>query len=248
MRPRCKGLCRLPFFLAFAATSFVPFSNASLAQTNGVNATAAVASTGQTLEPGDVYLPSSRVYAFVGKTGFGHEHGVIGQLKEGRIDLSGAREPGNLVFDMSTFAADTPEARKFVGLQNQTDASTQQQVNTNMRGSEVLDVAKFPSASFRIKQVAKLDQPSKRNLRQVQLNGDFTLHGITKPIQVVAEVQEQGGWTHLMGGFTMLQSQYDITPFTKAFGAVGVTDQLTIWGDMWISKQRQIASRQNTGR
>jgi polyisoprenoid-binding protein YceI len=243
MRPRCKGLLRLRLFPAFAAAAFVPISDDSLAQTNAVNATRPAANSSETLEPGDVYLPSSRVYAFVGKTGFGHEHGVIGQLKQGRIDLSGAREPGSLIFDVSSFAADTPEARKFVGLPNQTDASTQQQVNANMRGSEVLDVARFPSASFTIKQVAKLSQPSKRNLPQIQLNGDFTLHGVTKPIQVVAEIEEQGGWTHLMGGFTMLQSQYGITPFTKAFGAVGVADQLTIWGDLWISKQRQLASR-----
>jgi len=46
----------------------------------------------------------------------------------------------------------------------------------------------------------------------------------------------------------MLQSQFGITPFSKAFGAVGVTDQLTIWGDLWISKQRQIASRQSVAR
>jgi hypothetical protein len=51
-----------------------------------------------------------------------------------------------------------------------------------------------------------------------------------------------------MGGFTMLQTEYGITPLTKAFGAVGVTDQLSIWEDLWISKQRQMASRQNSAR
>jgi polyisoprenoid-binding protein YceI len=143
---------------------------------------------------------------------------------------------------MSSFAADTPEARKFVGLEGTTDDSTQQQVNTNMRGAAVLDVAKYPAATFVIRQVTKLPKPGPHGETQIQLTGDFSLHGTSRPIQVVAEVQEQNGWTHLRGGFTMLQSQFGITPFTKALGAVGVTDQLSVWGDIWIAKQRQVAA------
>jgi hypothetical protein len=194
------------------------------------------------LDIGDVYLPGSRVYVLVGKTGLGHEHGVEGQLKQGRINLNAAGAPGSLVFDMASFSADTPEARKFVGLQKSAESATQQdQVTRNMRGDGVLDIAKFPAASFTIKQIKKLDKPSQRNLPRVQLDGDFSLHGVARPIQVVAEVEEKTGWTHLMGGFTLLQSQFGITPFKKAFGAVGVTDQLSVWGDLWISTQRQIA-------
>jgi hypothetical protein len=65
------------------------------------------------------------------------------------------------------------------------------------------------------------------------------------PIRVVAEAQDKNGWTHLRGGFSMLQSQFGITTFTKAFGAVGVADELRVWGDVWIAKQRQVVSRQN---
>src|SRR5215470_8931094 len=46
----------------------------------------------QMLEAGDLYLPNSHVYVFVGKTGLGHEHGVIGQLKQGHINLAAQRE------------------------------------------------------------------------------------------------------------------------------------------------------------
>ena len=195
-----------------------------------------------TYEAGDVYLPNSRAYVFVSKTGFGHEHGVVGQIKQGRIDLNAANNAGILVFDMASFTADTPEARKFVGLEGTTDTSTQQQVNTNMRGADVLDVARHPTATFTIKQVVKLPEPSAHGMAQYKLAGDFSLHGVSRPIQVVAEVEEKNGWTHLRGGFTMLQSQFGITPFTKAFGAIGVADQLSVWGDVWIAKQRQVAA------
>jgi polyisoprenoid-binding protein YceI len=241
-RPASAKVCRVAllafFFFAWAAT--IP----CCAQQSNSGSQAAPAATGQNvLDVGDVYLPGSRVYVFVGKSGLGHEHGVVGQLKQGRVNLAAARDAGGLVIDMASFSADTPEARKFVGLEGATDASTQQQVNANMRGPDVLDVAHFPTATFAIKQVTKLDKLSRRNLPQYQLNGDFTLHGVARPIQVVAEAEDQNGWTHLMGGFTMLQSQFGMTPFTKAFGAIGVSDQLSVWGDLWISKQRQVASR-----
>lgn len=182
------------------------------------------------------------MYVFVGKTGFGHEHGVIGKVKQGRINIAAPREAGGLEIDMTSFIADSPEARKFVGLEGQTDATTQQQVNANMLGADVLNVARFPTARFDVKEITKLPEPSKHGLAQYQLKGEFTLHGVSRPIQVNSEGEDQGSWLRLRGGFTMLQSQFGITPFTKAFGAVGVTDQLTVWGDLCISKQRQVAS------
>jgi hypothetical protein len=234
--------------LVLLATLFGAKCCACFAQ-QPVIGSAPVQSAGQqVLEAGDLYLPNSHVYVFVGKTGLGHEHGVIGQLKQGHINLAapaGAaqREAGSLVFDMGSFTADTPEARKFVGLEQSGESKTQQHmVDSNMHGSGVLDVAKFPTATFTIKQIKKMDQPSQRKLPQVELNGDFTLHGVTRPIQVVAEVDDKDQWTHLMGGFKMLQTQFGITPFKKALGAVGVTDQLTVWGDLWIAKQRLTAT------
>lgn len=236
--------------LAFAAAVVGALASRCIAQTGGSASVAAPTNaTPQTVyEVGDVYLPGSRVYVFVGKTGFGHEHGVVGQIKQGRINLDAARDAGGLVFDMASFAADTPDARKYVGLQTPTDASTQQQVNANMRGPAVLDVARLPTASFSVKEIVKLPQPSQRGLPQYQFNGDFSLHGVSRPIQVIAEAEEQNGWMHLRGNFSMLQSQFGITPFTKAFGAIGVADQLRVWGDLWIAKQRHVASRPTTTR
>lgn len=195
-----------------------------------------------TLEIGDVYIPGSHVYVFVGKTGLGHEHGVVGQLKQGRINLNDSRQPGMLEFDLSSFTADTPEARKFVGLPEEKPSSTPQQVTSNMRGADVLNVAKFPTARFDIKQIARLNQPSKRNLPQYEITGDFNLHGVSRPIRVVTEVEDTANWLHLMGSFTMRQSDFGIKPFTKAFGAVGVADELNVWGDLWLAKQRQTVS------
>jgi polyisoprenoid-binding protein YceI len=211
-------------------------------------ATAAAAAPQKVYETGEVYLPGSRVYTFVGKTGFGHEHAVIGQLKNGHIRLDAPRESGELVFDMTTFAADADVARQYLHLPGTTDASTQQQVNVNMLGTAVLDVARYPTATFTIHSITSLTQPSSRGLPQYQLAGDFTLHGATRPLSMSADAEQQGGWTHLRGQFTMLQSAFGITPFSKAFGAVGVCDQLTVYGDIWIAKDRQVAQNSSLQR
>ena len=61
--------------------------------TNNTRAPAQSGATAQvTYEPGDLYLPGSRVYVFVGKTGFGHEHGIVGQIKQGHIDMNSRKE------------------------------------------------------------------------------------------------------------------------------------------------------------
>jgi polyisoprenoid-binding protein YceI len=137
---------------------------------------------------GTVELEHSRVYALVGKVGLGHEHGVVGKLKSGRIDWnsqSHTGDLGSLVFDMTSFDADTPEARRYVGLEGATDESTRSQVNTNMRGSKVLDVQRHPEATFALTEIELADTTAdaEGKVRGV-LRGDFTLHGVTCPIVI----------------------------------------------------------------
>jgi hypothetical protein len=185
--------------------------------------------------PGDIFLKASRVYTLVGKTGLGHEHGVVGLLKSGTLHLGAEKEAGQMVFDMTSFQADTAAARKYVGLEGTSSESTQEQVTANMVGEQVLNVAKYPTATFVIHSALQYEKPSKRGLPQYILKGEFTLHETTRPLEFLVEVEMSKGWQHVRGGFRILQSEYGITPFTKAFGAVGVADQLTIWGDAWVA-------------
>ncbi|WP_231756683.1 YceI family protein [Lignipirellula cremea] len=186
---------------------------------------------------GDLHLGSSRVYIHVFKTGFGHEHGVAGRLKAGHLNLENGSS-GRLVFDMLSFDADGDDARRYVGLTGSTDADTRQQVNANMHGASILDTRTHPTATFAIKTATKTSENSSRGLPVYQLDGDFTLHGVTHPIRILADSEAKPPWIHLRGSFAILQSQYGITPFSKAFGAVGVADRLEIYGDLWIAAQR----------
>jgi polyisoprenoid-binding protein YceI len=183
---------------------------------------------------GDVDVERSHVYVFVGKTGFGHEHGVVGRLKGGSIRLGAKKDAGQLEFDLASFQADTPEARQYVRLSGESSSSTREQVTANMLGKLVLDVEQYPTATFVIDSAIPLKKKNPDSPRYVQLDGQFTLHGATRPLRVFAQATPEEGAVRLRGSFTMLQTDYNITPFSKALGAVGVTDQLKVFGDILL--------------
>ena len=51
-------------------------------------------------------------------------------------------------------------------------------MNEHAKGSDMFDAAKFPTATYKSKSITfKGDQP-------VEVNGDLTLHGVTKPVKL----------------------------------------------------------------
>lgn len=194
------------------------------------------------VEPGQVELKSSRVYVFVGKTGLGHEHAVIGTLKSGEMHFGKDKDSGKLEFDMRTFVADTPDARQYIGLKGETDRATQQKVNANMLGPQVLNVASFPTATLEIVSIKK-QSDLKDGAAGYQIEGDFTLHGVARRIRFTALDEPKKGWHHLRGRFAIRQTDFGITPFTTALGAVGVADELTIFGDLWVRPEQPLAEK-----
>ena len=185
-------------------------------------------------QPGDLNLDVSRVYIFVDKTNnLGHSHGVEGKLKAGQV-LADSQSPSKLVFDMRSFVADTETARKVFGIDASIDTATVKKVNQNMLGKEILDVQRFPEASLDKASLRKTGKQSAKGLDEYQLEGDFTLHGVSRHIVIPCDMEIKDGWHHLRGRFTIRQTDFGIKPYTKAFGAVGIKDELVIMGDLWV--------------
>lgn len=177
---------------------------------------------------------ASRIFVKVGSaTALGHPHGVEGQLKSGKASFGGE---GEMVFDMSSFAADTAESHKRTGLEREkTPASDAKKITETMRGKDVLDVARFPTATFHISAMRPLGRQAPGAPGMYQLDGKFTLHGVKKDIQIKAKVEappEQNGRTKLTGSLTIKQSDYGIKPYSTFGGVVRVSDQLEIFGDL----------------
>ncbi|MEZ6086998.1 MAG: YceI family protein [Pirellulaceae bacterium] len=192
-------------------------------------------------EPADVQTKASRVYVFVDKTGLGHQHGVEAMLGDSTLRLGATNNAGQLVFDMASFRADTAAARKYVGLSGTTDESTRAAVDENMKGSAVLDVSRYPTATFDVTSAEPIGQTSKKGMPLYQLVGQFTLHGVKRPLNVAVEVEQTQGWLHLRGNFAIKQTDFGITPFSKAFGAIGVADELKIYGDLYVAPTEHVS-------
>jgi polyisoprenoid-binding protein YceI len=187
-------------------------------------------------QPGDIDLAKSRIYVLVGKTGLGHEHAIEGKIKSGKIHLGATRDAGVIEFDMPRFSADTDEARKYVGLKGSTSPSTRQQVNKNMLGPDVLDVKKYPTATLNID--SALQKQTKFGAVNYEFKGKFTLHGKSRSLTILAEPSHQGSQWRLAGDFTILQSEFGITPYSTGLGTIGVADSLRIWGDLWVADEK----------
>jgi polyisoprenoid-binding protein YceI len=195
----------------------------------GVFAAVAPAQNAPTYE---VDKNASRVYIRVDRTNrLGHNHGVEGMLTSGSV-TPGAT--GKLEFDMTTFVADTAQARKYVGVDGTVPAADARKVNDNMRGTEVLDVARFPAATLTIASFNPADRQPIGNAGRYLIDGQFTLHGVTRQIQILTELAGTNtpGVVSLKGWFKIKQTDFGMKPFAAVGGAVGVEDTLTIYGDL----------------
>ncbi|MBL8850044.1 MAG: YceI family protein [Planctomycetaceae bacterium] len=189
------------------------------------------------LAAGDVDPATSRVYVRVGKRRLGHEHGVEGRIKSGRLTLDAADNAGEIVFDMTSFKADTDAGRKYVGLEGVSDADEQTEVTATMTGKGVLEVEKHPTATFTVKSSKVMKEKSEDGRAQYELTGEFDLHGKKQPLTVVAVAGETAdGQQQIKGTFTIKQTDYGITPYRALGGLVAVTDELKIFGDLWVQQ------------
>jgi polyisoprenoid-binding protein YceI len=101
------------------------------------------------------------------------------------------------------------------------------EVQTTMLGEQVLDVARYPQIQFS-SSVVKVVSASK-NTFDLQVSGPLTLHGTQKPITLPVHVQisDDGSFT-CDTEISLLQSDFGITPYKAAGGAVKVKDKLKL--------------------
>ncbi len=230
------AVCVTSIFQYFASTSFASAESSAQTKRPPTSVNSIAGTTTLAPEGTEIFPEQSRVYIFVGKTGLGHDHGIEGRFRSGWLRPGAGENAGEFVFDMQTFDADTDAARRYTGLPGSTDASTRRQVNENMKGPGVLDVRRYPTATYKITSAIETARKSKEGHPMYQLDGQFTLHGVTHPLKFPVEVIEEEQTLRVKGSFTIMQTAYGITPFRKALGAVGVTNQLKIYGDVRIPR------------
>jgi polyisoprenoid-binding protein YceI len=189
----------------------------------GAVALAASTVTAQDLETFQVEPAASSITIRVGKSGLlsfaGHEHEVIAPSVGGSVALDAstvARSSVSLEFDAAALkvtgkgepAADVPEVQRV------------------MLSDRVLDVQRYPKITFRSLGVTLVERNSSR--LRVRLNGELTLHGVTRPITVPADVQLTDDRLTADGKTTLRQTDFGIEPVTAGAGTVRVRDQVDV--------------------
>lgn len=175
----------------------------------------------------------SRIWVRVDPVRIGHAHGVEGTLS-GQWAWS---KGGTITFDLASMRADTPAARKEVGLTGAISDSDRQATTKNMLGADVLDVARFPTATFQIERFEPLDQQQNGQPGRYRVWGRFRLHGKERSLSFDASLVSKGEELRLRGRFTLRQTDYGMTPYSSLGGLAKIADELTIWGDLLIERR-----------
>ena len=105
-----------------------------------------------------------------------------------------------------------------------------------MRGAAVLNVAKFATASYTIDSAIPVPPQPGDKVAHYELKGSLTLCGASQPLQLKCEVIPVNNVFRVRTGFILKQSDFGIKPFTKAFGAVGVADEMKVYGELVVAR------------
>lgn len=104
-----------------------------------------------------------------------------------------------------------------------------------MMNDQVLETAKYPEVLYEapIVSIAKLGE----SLYTANLDGNLTLHGITRRRPITARIALYGAMLRASGDFTLDQSDYQIKPFSFAGGALKLKDQIKLTFEMVAREQ-----------
>jgi polyisoprenoid-binding protein YceI len=92
---------------------------------------------------------------------------------------------------------------------------------------EVLEADGFPEIIYECPRVSSI-QKMGEGLFAVVLNGELSLHGVTRAQPVSARVTLNGDTLRAVGDFSVRQSDYEIKPVSAAGGTVKLKDELKL--------------------
>jgi polyisoprenoid-binding protein YceI len=159
---------------------------------------------------------------FVGKAGlfsaFGHNHTIAVKSFSGRAHVPAeGLSQASLEFEVETKSLTVADK----GISEKERSEIQQAMET-----EVLEVARFPTISFRSVSVANLKPAGAGH--SLTLHGDLTLHGVTKRIAVPVTITLTPEQLRASGEVTIKQTDFGIKPYSAGLGTVKVKNELKL--------------------
>lgn len=153
----------------------------------------------------------STITIHVGKSGLlsaaAHDHTVNAPISSGAIVESGAP---HIDFRVET-------AKMKVKPDPKVDAKDQATIQTHME-ELVLETKKFPEIAFRSSRIQKLAEG------QWKVDGDLSLHGVTKAVSLAVKQAGESWTTHTV----IKQTDFGITPISIGGGIIKVRNEVEI--------------------
>ncbi len=159
-----------------------------------------------------------RVYSAGLLKAFGHTHTIAIRNFTGEARFA----PGA---DIPTAITMVIQADSLRVVDQDVSESDRQKIEREMR-TNVLAVARYPQITFRSTQIT--GRQTGAGAAYVQVTGELTLHGVTRPIRFEAETQRQGQQLRATGAFSVRQTDFNIKPVTVAGGTIKVKDEVSL--------------------
>lgn len=165
----------------------------------------------------------SSLWVFVGKAGLfsalAHDHEIGVKSFAGRIVMPATGAGGGaLELDV--------DARSLVVLDKKVSEEDRTKIYNSMH-KEVLASEQYPKITFKSVAVSDL-KPLGADAYSLLLNGDLTLHGVTKRIAVPVNVTVTPQQLRATGRYTLKQTDYGIKPYSAAGGTIKVKNEIVI--------------------
>ena len=196
--------------------------NANKGSSESNSNAAAASSTGAQSERFRIDASKSQFTARVGVGGLlsalGHEHVVAIRDFTGEAQVTPSTlEPGSLQL--------TINARSLAETEREFSDSDRQKIDQAVR-DEALEIAKYPQIVFKSTKLSS--KKTGDGQYEVQIDGELTLHGVTRPVTVPAQVSFDGNALTARGQFTVRHSDYQMKRISAGGGTVTAKDEIAL--------------------
>jgi polyisoprenoid-binding protein YceI len=158
----------------------------------------------------------------------GHDHVVQSSKTSGSLvwdvnDLSVCKI--NLSFPVDGLVVDPDETRTKYGFEGTTSDGDKRKIRDNMLGKKQIDAVRFPTITF-------VSQACRRSGEDVMVEGQLTVHGVTKPVTTQMKLTVDDGSFRAQGSFKTTHGDFGLTPYAALLGSLRNADELEFHVDV----------------
>ena len=162
---------------------------------------------------------------------FAHDHVIRATAWSGGVSYL-PEDPAecdiSFSLDVNSFENDEPSMREFVGLEGTLSESDRSTVHEHMLSEGQLNGEVHQTLSF--ESTACL--PSSEGNDTLEVTGNLTLRGETRPVNVLTRFQRADGHLYAQGTFEISHAQFGFEPFSAFFGSIKNGERILIGFDV----------------